>query len=232
VSLFSQKNCRLKLTFFFCTFDLNNFRISMRIVDTKGQVCPAPLIAAKKALKDTPEGESFVVLTDNRTSFDNLSRFMRENKAVFSSTERNGVWEMTITRTSLTSPDKPAEEYCSTPVSHFEKGDFIVAISSDKMGEGDSELGHLLIANFIKSLKDLDTLPSKIIFYNKGVTLATTDSKVINHLEDLEKMGVELHLCATCVNYYSLAGMIGVGMISNMFVIAQAMASAGHIIKP
>ena len=25
----------------------------MRIVDTKGQLCPAPLIAAKKALKET-----------------------------------------------------------------------------------------------------------------------------------------------------------------------------------
>jgi selenium metabolism protein YedF len=204
----------------------------MRIVDTKGQVCPAPLIAAKKALKDTPEGESFVILTDNRTSFDNLSRYMKDNKAVYSSTEVNGVWEMTITRTSLTSPDKAAEEYCAAPVSHFEKGDFIVAVSSDKMGEGDIELGHLLIANFFKSLKDLDTLPSKIVFYNKGVTLATNDSKVINHLEDLEKMGVELHLCATCVNYYSLADRIGVGIISNMFVITQAMASAGHIIKP
>jgi selenium metabolism protein YedF len=204
----------------------------MRIVDTKGQLCPAPLIAAKKALKDMAEGESFVVLTDNRTSFENLSRFMKDNKAVFSSKEENGIWEMTITRTSITAPVKPAEDYCEAPVSHFEKGNFIVAVSSDKMGEGDSELGYLLIANFIKSLKDLDTLPSKIIFYNKGVTLATTHSNVINHLEDLEKMGVELHLCATCVNYYNLADRIGVGIISNMFVIAQAMASAGHIIKP
>jgi selenium metabolism protein YedF len=204
----------------------------MRIVDTKGQLCPAPLIAAKKALKDMAEGESFVVLTDNRTSFENLSRFMKDNKTAFSSKEENGVWELTITRTSVTTLDKPAEEYCEAPVSHFEKGDFIVTVSSDKMGDGDSELGNLLIVNFIKSLKDLDKLPSKIMFYNKGVMLATSDSNVINHLEDLDKMGVELHLCATCVNYYNLADRIGVGIISNMFVIAQAMASAGHIIKP
>ena len=204
----------------------------MRIVDTKGQLCPAPLIAAKRALKETAEGDSFVVLTDNRTSFDNLTRFMRDNKAIFSSVEEEGVWKMTITRTSLTSPDKPAEEYCETAVTHFEKGDFIVAVSSDKMGDGDPELGHLLITNFIKALKDLDTLPSKILFYNKGVMLATTDSKVIDQLDDLQKMGVEIHLCATCVNFYNLADKVKVGIISNMFVIAQAMASAGHIIKP
>ena len=53
----------------------------MRIVDTKGQLCPAPLIAAKKALKETTEGESFIVLTDNKTSFDNLSRFLKDNNS-------------------------------------------------------------------------------------------------------------------------------------------------------
>jgi len=204
----------------------------MRIVDTQGQLCPAPLIAAKRALKETAEGDSFLVITDNRTSFDNLTRFMRDNRAIFSSVEEKGIWKMTITRTSLTSPDKPVEEYCETSVAHFEKGDFIVAISSDKMGDGDPELGHLLIINFIKALKDLDTLPSKMLFYNNGVMLATTESKVIDQLEDLQKMGVEIHICATCINYYNLAGKVRVGIISNMFVIAQAMASAGHIINP
>ena len=72
------------------------------------------------------------------------------------------------------------------------------------MGEGDDDLGHLLMNNFIKALKDLDRLPQKMVFYNNGVKLATNDSPVIEHLKDLEKMGVELLLCATCVNHYSL----------------------------
>ena len=33
----------------------------MRIVDTKGKLCPEPLIAAKKALKETAIGESIIV---------------------------------------------------------------------------------------------------------------------------------------------------------------------------
>jgi TusA-related sulfurtransferase len=53
----------------------------MKIIDTKGQLCPAPLIAAKKVLRETVAGESFIILTDNKTSFDNLCRFLKDNKA-------------------------------------------------------------------------------------------------------------------------------------------------------
>ena len=204
----------------------------MRIVDTKGQLCPAPLIAAKKALKETAVGESFEVLTDNKTSFDNLSRFLSDNKAKFLVRESEGVWTLTVTRLAGDITGAKVEEYCSQVISHFEKGNYVVAITSDKMGDGDAELGHLLIGNFIKALKDLDRLPQHIVFYNKGVTLATNDSQVIEHIKDLEKMGVEIHLCATCVNYYKLESSIAVGTLSNMYSIAEILASSGNVIRP
>lgn len=204
----------------------------MRIVDTKGQLCPAPLIAAKKALKETTAGESFIVLTDNKTSFDNLCRFLKDNGAGFQVDESEGVWTMTVTRVTRDNVATKVEEYCTPAISHFEKGNYVVAITSDKMGEGDDELGHLLISNFIKALKDLDKLPQHMVFYNKGVTLAIKDSPVIEHIKDLEKMGVEIHLCATCVNHYKLEKDIAVGTLSNMYSIAEVMASAGNIVRP
>jgi selenium metabolism protein YedF len=204
----------------------------MRIVDTKGQLCPAPLIAAKKALKEAAEGETFRVLTDNQTSFDNLCRFLKDNGAGFQVDESEGVWTMTVTRVTGDKIETKVEEYCTPAISHFEKGNYVVAITSDKMGEGDSELGQLLIANFIKALKDLDKLPRHMVFYNKGVTLAIKDSPVVEHISDLEKMGVEIHLCATCVNYYKLEKTIVVGTLSNMYSIAEIMASAGNIVRP
>ncbi len=204
----------------------------MRIVDTKGQLCPAPLIAAKKALRETDEGDSFVVLTDNKTSFDNLCRFLKDNKAEYRVSEAGGVWTMTVTRTRGVVIHAKAEDYCTYSVSHFQKGNFVVVISSDKMGDGDAALGHLLMTNFIKALKDTDKLPQKIVFYNSGVKLAIKSSEVIDHLMDLEKMGVELMLCSTCVDYYSLSSVIGAGTISNMFAIAEVMTSAGNIIRP
>ena len=204
----------------------------MRIVDTKGQLCPAPLIAAKKALKETVNGESFMVLTDNKTSFDNLSRFLKDNKAGVHVSDSGGVWTLTVTKTSSDVASTRTEDYCTPEISHFEKGNFVVAITSDKMGEGDEDLGRLLISNFIRALKDLDKLPQHIVFYNKGVTLAVKDSPIIEHIKDLDKMGVEMHLCATCVNHYKLENSVEVGTLSNMYSIAEIMASAGNVVKP
>jgi len=204
----------------------------MRIVDTKGQLCPAPLIATKRALKETAVGESFTVLTDNQTSFNNLSRFLKDINTDFQVNETGGVWTLTITKTTGETTKVKAEDYCTSSISHFQKGNFIVVLASDKMGEGDDELGHLLMNNFIKALKDLDILPQKMVFYNSGVKLTANGSTVIEHLKDLEKMGVELLLCATCVNHYSLESIVAAGTLSNIYAIAEVMASAGNIVKP
>lgn len=204
----------------------------MRIVDTKGQLCPAPLIAAKRALKETAEGDSFIVLTDNKTSFENLSRFLKDNKAEIQVSETAGVWTLTIKKTSFDIIQSNEEEYCAPEIAHFEKGDYVVVISSDKMGEGDEQLGLLLMNTFINALKDLDELPQKLLFYNSGVKLVTNNSPVIETLRDLEKMGVEIMTCGTCVNHYSLASVIGAGTISNMYTMAGIMASTGKVLKP
>ena len=204
----------------------------MNIVDTRGQLCPAPLIAAKKALREIPAGESFTLLTDNQTSFDNLIRFLKDNNAHVKVIETAGVWSLTITRISDNVSGGKKQDYNSPSITHFEKGNYIVVVTSDKMGEGDEELGHLLMGNFIKALKDLDRLPRKMVLYNKGVTLVADSSPVIQHLRDLEKMGVDLLICSTCVNYYSLESSVGAGILSNMYTIAEVMASSGNIIKP
>ncbi|HEX2921760.1 MAG TPA: sulfurtransferase-like selenium metabolism protein YedF [Bacteroidales bacterium] len=208
----------------------------MKIVDTRGQACPAPIIAAKKALKESVAGELFEILTDNLTSYNNLMRFLKDNKAATKVEKHEKHWKLTVSKANSESNGGIAEidagDYCSTEIAHFEKGDFIVVISSDRMGEGDIDLGNLLIGNFIKALKDLDKLPDKIIFYNSGVKLATKDSSYSVHLQDLEKMGVDIILCATCVNHYKLENAIAVGNLGNMFSIAEAMACAEKVIKP
>lgn len=204
----------------------------MKTVDTKGQLCPAPLIATKRALKETQQGESFIVLTDNQTSFTNVSRFLKDNNTPFTSTGKDGIWTLTVTKSpgELSKPN--VEEFCEVEVPHFQKGDYVIAISSDMMGEGDTDLGTLLMINFIKAIHDLDILPSKMVFYNRGVLLGKDDSAVLELLFNLERMGVALFLCGTCINHYSLEDKIHIGTVSNMFEIAQIMSSAGKVIKP
>ncbi|MBK9391057.1 MAG: sulfurtransferase-like selenium metabolism protein YedF [Bacteroidetes bacterium] len=204
----------------------------MKIVDTKGQLCPAPLIATKRALKETLLGESFIVLTDNQTSFTNVSRFLKDNNTPFTATENDSIWTLKVTKTTGELSKPNVEEFCEVEVPHFQKGDFVIAISSDRMGEGDAELGTLLMMNFIKAVHDLDILPSKMVFYNSGVFLGRKESSVIEQLKDLERMGVTLFLCGTCINHYSLKEEITIGNVSNMFEIAQIMSSAGKVVKP
>lgn len=204
----------------------------MITIDTRGLNCPAPLIATRKALKEMKEGDAFMVLTDNVTSLNNITRFLKDNLIGFTVSEKEGTYSLTIVTGSgdLKRPD--AEAYCTTEIPHFSKGGFIAAITSDTMGEGDRVLGLLLMENFIKALKDLDELPSKMVFYNRGVLLGCRESAVYEHLAELERMGVRLYFCATCVNHYKVNDQISIGIMSNMFEIAQAMASASNVIKP
>jgi selenium metabolism protein YedF len=204
----------------------------MKIIDTSGQQCPAPLIATKHALKDAQVGDLFQIVTDNQTSFSNISRFLKDNNTQFSFEESGGFWTLTITKASADPVKVNPVECCTTTIPHFTRGDFIIAFTSDKMGEGDDELGHLLMNNFIKAIKDLDMLPRTMVFYNKGVVLGTDDSPVVDHLNEIEKMGVGLLFCATCANHYSLREKINIGSLSNMYEIAQVMASASSIINP
>ena len=204
----------------------------MKTVDASGQLCPAPLILAKRALSEAAQGDSFILIIDNQVAFANVSRYLKDNNTPFSVAESDNIWTFTVTKDNNAPTEHNVEPYCQDDIPHLRKGNFVVAIASDKMGDGDSELGALLMINFIKALRDLDALPSKMTFYNRGVFLGRKNSPVYKELKDLEKMGVELYLCGTCINHYSLSEEIDMGMVSNMFEIARIWASSGKVIKP
>ena len=76
----------------------------MHTVDTRGQQCPAPLIATRRALKETGTGDSFKVLTDSKNALDNISRFLKDNRTEFSVKEGNNGWTITVMKKE---PDLP-----------------------------------------------------------------------------------------------------------------------------
>lgn len=195
-------------------------------------MCPAPLIATKRALKEASMGDTFQVQTNNQTAFDNISRFLRDNNTSFSSEKSGNTWIITVSKTTSADLPDTAGDYCTGTIPHFTKGDFVILFTSDKAGDGDEDLGRLLVSNFIKAVKDLEKLPSRMIFYNRGVFLGADDSQVADNLKEIEKMGVDMLFCSTCVNHYSLQEKIRIGTLSNMFEIAQVLASAGSVIKP
>jgi TusA-related sulfurtransferase len=139
----------------------------MRIVDTKGQKCPVPIIETRKALRASHAGETFVVITDNNTAFSNISRFLGDNKIKFSVSEEKGTWTFSITNDKEVTVTAPAEDYCETTQPLIPAGDYAVVISSLTMGQGDDELGRKLMKSFFVALSCLDTMPSSIMSCTK-----------------------------------------------------------------
>ncbi|HJC46837.1 MAG TPA: sulfurtransferase-like selenium metabolism protein YedF [Candidatus Lachnoclostridium pullistercoris] len=108
----------------------------------------------------------------------------------------------------------------------------ILVISSDSMGEGDEALGRLLMKGFLYAMVEQERLPEKILFYNSGVFLTTEGSGVLEDLQEMERRGVRILTCGTCLNHFNLLDRLQVGEVTNMYEIAQCMMQAERIIKP
>jgi intracellular sulfur oxidation DsrE/DsrF family protein len=51
-------------------------------------------------------------------------------------------------------------------------------------------------------------------------------------LKKLEKAGVQLLVCGTCLNYFEVKDKLEAGSISNMYDIMDTMSSAGRLLVP
>ncbi len=107
----------------------------------------------------------------------------------------------------------------------------VVTISSDSLGRGDEELGKVLLRNYLHTLTQLPEKPDTIIFFNAGVTLVTEGSPVLTDLVVLGDQGVAILSCGTCLAHYDLKEQVRVGMISNVYSIAETMLRAANVIN-
>ena len=204
----------------------------MRIVDTKGQLCPKPIIETKKVLKEVEVGDIFVVITDSETSLNNLKRFLTDNKTEYNVVKEGGSWSITVTKLSGNVSPNREEEYCSPVAKSTSGGDYVIAITSDCMGQGEEELGRKLMKSFISIILYLDSLPSSVIFYNSGVKLVVKDSPVVEYLSELKKHDVEIIVCGTCVDFYGLTNNLGIGKINDMLTITNRLLKAEKVLRP
>ena len=85
------------------------------------------------------------------------------------------------------------------------------------MGSGNDELGAVLMKSFFFAETQLDTLPDKILFYNGGAKLTVEGSDCLEDIRILEKEGVEILTCGTCLDFYGLKEKLAVGAVTNMY---------------
>lgn len=198
-------------------------------LDCIGLPCPQPVLRTRDALD---QGASIVeVLVDNEASRDNVLRFARsQHHQAVVTTVSEGVFKVIVTA-GTEQPQQtvdPADFSCAVSASPR----VVYVIASDTMGRGSEELGWALLQTFIQTIKEVQPLPEKVIFYNSGVRLVTTASGALDALKHLQGLGVEILACGTCLDFYQLKSALQVGHISNMFTIMNAMIEADKVMSP
>ena len=189
-----------------------------REVDARGLPCPRPVVETKKALDEIETG-TVTVLVDNPESRDNVARFAGSRGCQVEVQEDNGVFRLTVVKE--TGSEAPEEK----------ESTIVVLITSDVFGTGDRRLGEILMKAFLNTLWDAETRPAKLLFMNSAVNLTTEDSEVLETLKLLEKEGVEVFSCGTCLEYYNLKEKLSVGSVTNMYDTVDSLLSADKIIK-
>lgn len=105
-------------------------------------------------------------------------------------------------------------------------------LSSDKMGEGDPELGRKLLAVFLEKLAASDVRVDAVGCVNSGIFLTTEGSSVLESLRRLEERGARIVTCGTCLDYHHRRDRLEIGEVGTMDGTVQIMATAERVIRP
>lgn len=203
----------------------------MEILDCRGLNCPEPVLRTKSYLEKHPE-DVFSIVVDNEASRENVRRFAGSQGCEAGVEQRDdGTFLITLT---------PGDS--DTPKAHFHEADYscdlpgtgnmVYVIPSDSMGRGSSELGWALLQTYVKTIAEISPLPSHILLYNGGVKLATEEGKALEALQALEKRGVTIWICGTCLEFFKLEEERKVGSITNMYDIMNTMTTAAKVVSP
>ena len=106
-------------------------------------------------------------------------------------------------------------------------------LCSDKMGEGDPELGQKLLLVFLEKLADSDVPVDLVGCVNSGIFLTTSPgSPALASLRKLAKRGARIASCGTCLDHYGRSDQLQIGEVGSMDGTVQLMATATRVIRP
>ena len=188
------------------------------IIDARGLACPQPVVLTKKALE---KAGRVTVIVDNETATQNVSRLAKSLGCQISVEQKDGETILHLSGKAIR--DSQISEQAGKKT--------VLLIGASTLARGDEELGTILMRSFMHTLGETEDPPQAIIFMNSGVKLVAEGSEVLDDLRDLERQGIEILACGTCLGYYKLKEAIQVGHISNMYDITSALLDADRVIS-
>ena len=199
-------------------------------LDCRGLNCPQPVITTKESLE--LGNRCLEAIVDNEASKDNVTRFARSRGCeIVLGKLGDGCYKLLLQagEGATNKQDFDVDAYsCELSA---DRG-LVYVISSASMGRGSDELGWALLQTYIQTIKDVEPLPAKILFYNEGVRLVAEESGALDALRALQKQDVEILACGTCLDFFQLTSAIKVGHISNMYDIMSAVNGAAKVASP
>ena len=130
-------------------------------VNALGDACPIPVVKTKNAIKELGGSGVVETLVDNEIAVQNLTKMANQKGYRVSSkklSDRQYQVTMEIGENAAdkqTVPTKAESETCIPDA----RENTVVVIASATMGEGDPELGRLLMKGYLYALTQLDNLP-------------------------------------------------------------------------
>lgn len=107
----------------------------------------------------------------------------------------------------------------------------VILVTRNGMGDAEPALQQKLIGIYLSLLDQNNLLPGAICFYAEGVKLVVEGSPVLEVLRSLEKKGVHLLICSTCLDFFQLADKVQVGIKGGMTDIIEAQRRASKVIS-
>ncbi len=193
-------------------------------IDCRGLNCPIPVVNTKKYF-DALESGIGVTVVDNEVAKNNVVKFAQGNGFNYEIEEREGnIYYITITKGEV------KVEELNLKNSNEKEEIFTIVIGSDKLGNGDDELGTALIKSYLFALSEAEVIPTNLVFLNAGVKLVVEGALTLDSLKRLVERGVNVQSCGLCLDFYGLKENLAVGEISNMYAIIEMM-NKGKTIK-
>jgi intracellular sulfur oxidation DsrE/DsrF family protein len=107
----------------------------------------------------------------------------------------------------------------------------VLLITNNGLGISETSLQHTLAQTYFRLMDEHNLLPAAICFYTEGVRLVVEGSPVLETLLALERKGVRLIVCSTCLNYLGLQDKLRVGIVGGMTDIVEAQWQAEKVIS-
>lgn len=198
----------------------------MKEVDARGLECPKPVLLTKETIeKDNPD--NLTVLVSNDTAVGNVTRFAENSGYSVTTTQQGNYFILHLSKGTQAQSQPVSQPKTMESVNE----NIVFFITSNEFGQGQQELGQLLMKSFINTINEANMLPATMIFVNSGIFLTTEGSPVLSALQEIAQKGVQIINCGTCLDFYKRKDQLKVGSISNMYTITETLMKATKVIR-